>query len=783
MIRKARRIVSMGPGEILWRIKHALITFVERIAYHLGLYNWKPSDWRRRLCRHVDVKPVPQDLANWWLSHMRSRQEPHFLLDAATLAGSAELYGQHFTDRLTSLVMASERVCRGEFSFLGIEFQTGPTIDWQRDPKTGQNWPSKFHADVRIPFCDGTGSRGVAGDVKHVWELNRHDFLIDCAKAYYLTRDGRFARQVFQTISDWMDANPCLQGVNWAGPLEVAVRAMNWIWAYQFCRSWDGFSADDHLQLIQGCYQHGAYLYRHIELFSSPNNHLVGEATALYLLGSFFPEFDESSAWRERAWTILESQPDRQFYEDGGSTEQATSYHHYCLGFFVLAVLTRMRQELPVPPAMLERLETAFSFSMWMTTPDGTVPRIGDADDSRSIHFGASSAWDFRGMLCVGAAIFARSDMKVVAGAFSEDACWLLGRQGHASYDELAATVPASLSRVFPKSGYAILRSGWGTEDDHLCFDCGPIGLDLCLTDVPRFTHGHADMLSLTLCASGEPVLVDSGFFTFNGCPSWHRYCRDVQGHNTVRVDGASQAKFSCKNAWSCAATPGTILTSTDDSFTLAQGSHSGFYGKGGSILHRRTIAWKQSSYWLIHDVIHGVGRHFVEVFFHFAPGRIELLPDGSGALYTPKSGKKVVLLLAEGHELRLELKIGQSEPGGGWISTSYGVSKSAPLLRFYGQLDLPADLLFFLSASRERLDVARVEIPRITRQRGGAVDNGCFWMIDTEQHTDLYPPARHAGEVNFEFDVNRCSAWFAVSNRSARGIESVRSNGAASPG
>jgi hypothetical protein len=30
----------MGPSEILWRIKHQLITDAERMAYHLGFRLW-----------------------------------------------------------------------------------------------------------------------------------------------------------------------------------------------------------------------------------------------------------------------------------------------------------------------------------------------------------------------------------------------------------------------------------------------------------------------------------------------------------------------------------------------------------------------------------------------------------------------------------------------------------------------------------------------------------------------------------------------------------------------
>ena len=201
--------------------------------------------------------------------------------------------------------------------------------------------------------------------------------------------------------------------------------------------------------------------------------------------------------------------------------------------------MTRILQGDSVPESMRERLESACEFGMWMTTPDGTVQRIGDADDSRSIRIGAAPLWDFRNLLNIGAILFGRADVKAVSGPFSEDALWLLGAK---------ATKPPRLPSQYPTTTFTYFSQqwlrhsgrGWGPEDHHLCFDGGPIGAALHATDIPSFTHGHANLLSLTLSTFGKPVLVDAGYFTFNGPPDWHRYCRDVEGHNTILVDGMS---------------------------------------------------------------------------------------------------------------------------------------------------------------------------------------------------------------------------------------------------
>ena len=692
----------MGAREVLFRAGRKLAGHVERLAFRRGWFDWSADTWRQHLCDGVDDPPSSSALAAWWQHHMRSRLEPAFLLDADTLAEATDLYRCQFADQLELLVQAADRVCEGEFAFLGTAFQSEDPIDWQRDPQTGRSWPRKFHADVRIPFCDGKGVTDTAGDVKYVWELNRHEFLIDCAKAFYLTGDTKYARRVFDVIASWNCANPYLEGVNWAGPLEVAVRSLAWLWAYQFCRHWDDLEDELHLELIQSFYRHGAYLYRHLEFYSSPNNHLVGEATALYLLGSFFPEFGESAAWRKKAWDVLEAEPRRQFYNDGGTTEHATSYHYYCLGFFLLAVLTRQRQGEPVPDAMLDRLQAALSFGMWMTSPDGTVPCIGDTDDAKSIRFAVTPLWDFRNVTCVGAIMFRNPQLKAMSGSYAEDALWLLGASGYQTYRDLSDELPSTNSRAFRSSGYVVLRSGWGAEDHFLCFDCGPIGVDLYTQDIAIFTHGHADMLSLTASAFGKPLLVDSGFYTYNGPPAWHRYCRDVSGHNTVRVDGASQAKFNTSNAWSCVATPGPSRWVANEEFEFAEGSHAGFFGVPSRVRHRRAVYWKRGPCWLILDRLEGDGTHTVDVFFHFAPGEAQRLPDGHGAYVTTKSGIRALLQSEGTNPLRLEINHGDEEPEGGWIATSYGQRVPAPVLKFHGEVDLPFKVTFSLSFCRD---------------------------------------------------------------------------------
>ena len=136
----------------------------------------------------------------------------------------------------------------------------------------------------------------------------------------------------------------------------------------------------DHL--LVKLHEHGVYLERHPSEFFSANNHVVGEELGLLLLGSLFPVLPRAERWEERGWRWLEQDIGRQYHPDGGSTEQATCYHHYSLGLFLQAALLRRNQGKPVGQAFRERLEKIFDFSLHMTRPDGKVPMIGDNDDA-----------------------------------------------------------------------------------------------------------------------------------------------------------------------------------------------------------------------------------------------------------------------------------------------------------------------------------------------------------------------------------------------------------------
>src|SRR2546430_2134468 len=69
-----------------------------------------------------------------------------------------------------------------------------------------------------------------AVDPKVIHELNRHQHLPRLAKAFFLTGEERYAAEALAQMESWIEQNPRWNGVNWQSSLEIAVRAMSWMW-------------------------------------------------------------------------------------------------------------------------------------------------------------------------------------------------------------------------------------------------------------------------------------------------------------------------------------------------------------------------------------------------------------------------------------------------------------------------------------------------------------------------------------------------------------------------
>jgi hypothetical protein len=482
--------------------------------------------------------------------------------------------------------------------------------------------------------------------------------------------------------------------VNWASALEPAFRIISWLWAYHL--TIEALDDEFHVEWLTSFYDHGRFIATHLEHYSSPYNHLIGEAAALYMVGACFPEFQCSHRWRVRARRVLEGRLGEQFYADGGSVEQSMFYHHATVGFYLLAALVARANGDELPGGVWRAIESGIDFSMKMVQPDGRTPEIGGADDGKPIRLEHMPFWDFRSYQAAGAVLFSREDFKAIAGKFFEDDLWLLGPDGLSAFNALEATPPSQASVALTSSGYYVMRSNWSDTADYVCFDCGEQAAGMRRDGIPNSMHGHADCLSVVVWLGGRRVLVDSGLYAYNCGGAWEAHFRETAAHNTARVDGRDQARHIGKMAWSHSYRATLEEWRTDGRQSWAIGSHDGYARGPDGVTHRRAVWLRPGGCLLILDEFNGRGSHDLEINYQFAPGLLDESP-GDRATFD-----RVIELAWTGTSAWVSrVRYGGSSPQDGWISSSLGIRMAAPRLTLTTRTVEPqTSLLMVLAAS-----------------------------------------------------------------------------------
>ena len=671
-IRKLSRLGAMKPHELAHRVRAKFYSEVDRINFGIGVSNpTAPVVMPFK----AYLAGTPADRFYW--SH-RDNLRPFFQ--------------NNFPQWIDRAVGEAEGLCRHEVTLLGYgPVQLGDEIDWHRDPVTGRTWERRFWADYR-PVQESAGR-----DPKIVHELNRHQHLPRLAKAYVLTGDERYAGEAVAQLNSWIDQNPPGRGINWQSSLEIGIRTISWLWTiFPLLRS-RSFDETSARRIGDSLFAQLEHVYRYTSLFSSPNTHLIGEAAALFIAGVVFRDQERPAVWLRSATAMLAETAEKQVLADGVYGELSSCYHCYALDFYLQAMVLAEQNGLPFPEPVSRNVPSMLQFLMHLTRPDGTLPLLGDDDGGRALALQRRDYRSFQDGLCLGAILYHRGDFKHQAGAFCEEALWLLGKNAWDDFRQVESAEPAETRVSFSSSGYLLQRSGWGPLDSQLVFDCGGPGL---LTGA----HAHADALSVTLVSRGRELLVDPGTFVYNCAPEWRSYFRSTRAHNTVTIDDRDQAEQGGTFRWNTRYRTRAELEPALSGVEYAEAEHDGYQRLPHGVIHRRRLLSLPPESWMIVDDFRGSGEHKFDFHYHFAPD-IELSAleqDEAGILVGEVDAGLLMRLVASRPFTSAELIRGETGRIGGWASHGYGEKHPCSTLRATLNGPVPVVAMTFLVRARE---------------------------------------------------------------------------------
>lgn len=303
-------------------------------------------------------------------------------------------------------------------------------IDWQLDFRSGYRWREDcWYRDIRFENLPP----GV--DVKLPWELARMQHLPAIALACHFARAGvqgfrpvaHYATELRRQTLDFIATNPPAFGVNWACPMDVAIRAANLLIARDIAlAAGHAFDAAFDAVFTTSMVAHGRHIVANLEWWPRyRGNHYLADIVGLMFLAVYLPRSAEVDAWLAFAAQELLAEVGYQFHEDGSNFEASVCYHRLSAemvlwAFALLAdlapdkqaalqlsqrhpMLPRLRSEpvwqgptasdgggSPIPAWAWQRLARMADFTAAMTRPDGLVVQFGDSDSGRFATVGSA---------------------------------------------------------------------------------------------------------------------------------------------------------------------------------------------------------------------------------------------------------------------------------------------------------------------------------------------------------------------------------------------------------
>jgi len=499
----------------------------------------------------------------------------------------------------------------------GLSFQSGPF-------PFNRVFEQEFDETTLLSLCREGPIRqgtGLETDIKLIWDYSRgHALFLNAA-----TAPGEVADSL-AFLRRWTAATADMNGPAWTCAMDVAIRAVNWVFAdalhdAQLSRAFG------EAEWAARLWQHGWIIWRRLESRMISSNHYLADLLGLLVVGSIFPSDASAQRWRAFAEAEFPKALLTQTHEDGGLDEASLRYHAFVTE---MALLFRLALGRSMKGAAEQRLSAMCQILADFQDASGDLFPFGDDDSGRVL------ALD-------GAASGGR-------------ASWLI---------HLASIVIGE--KLTPTANALYRHSGWWTQragDFTAALDFGGVGLR------GLGAHAHNDDFSICLEWRGHPVIVDPGTFFYTGDPVTRNRLRSTALHSTLMIDGAEQRPL------------GRELFSLPGPATAWPATHSAergtvFTRKAGAVVHQREMRLRKDGLWL-RDVVEGAGRHRLQWFFQLHPEIRAVAEPGGWRLAVPGAG--ALRLESPGTALTLGVEPSSFSPGYSRLLPSHACSATTEI-------------------------------------------------------------------------------------------------------
>lgn len=449
-------------------------------------------------------------------------------------------------------------------NFVNRDYTTNTEIHLLSGPDL-ERWPNTFSYSLDYKQRDDLG------DARTCWEKHRHFQYALLAKKYFVTKDVSVLKCLEKEEDEWNKNNPFLHGIAWTSVMEVAIRAINWLFAMAFVGDC-GLSR----RMGVGVVNMVDYIARHYSRFSSANNHLLVEACAIGVAGYAF----NNETWKSLALRILSEEMSKQNYPDGVNKELSLHYQTFGMEAYCLFAHVMRINGDEVPYGWLDMLEKQseyVSHSIWKETK---AMEFGDDDEGKIIDLHGGTWLHVNYILQFSSLITGKRYNTF--DNIEENISWLFTNQ---EIEEIKSMpiYDNTGNRCFSIGGNSFLRDSSNRVligIDHAELGFGPIA-----------AHGHADALSLQMMIDGCTILADPGTYIYHCNLLMRNAFRKTVNHNTVCVvddkgEFVDQSQMLGAFLWGKRAHCTLENWQSDEERDVLTASHDGYR----PITHQRTI-------------------------------------------------------------------------------------------------------------------------------------------------------------------------------------------------
>lgn len=520
-----------------------------------------------------------------------------------------------------AILFCSNQTLIHKFNYLGSGWTEIKPLNWHTDFISGHTWhPGKFYKNY---IC--TEPQG-GYDIKVVWELSRCHHLLWLAQAYSLTKDSRFSKEVIDQISNWIDNNPLMYSVNWTCSMDVAIRAVNWMYALGIVIDSGNIDNNFSYKVYKSLFEHAFFIINNLEkTVPYSGNHYLSDLTGLLFTCALFPDNFYARIWFKFALKEFKEEALKEISSDGSNYEHSVSYHRLVSELFIYSYALLKRHNIQIPPEIEPRFKSMIDYIASYTKRSGLSPLIGDNDNGRLLPFTPRDFREHGYMLSIGNTLWKNryDDCKGVSSEGLYISCGLaevLNPGNPYIVDECS---------LYPDNKLAIVRN----NETELFVTNSSFSLNRCPNlGMSGGTHTHPDALSFDLSFDGEDYILDPGTYVYTSSPSLRNELRATINHNTIAIDNLNQTEFSDGNVFvqTNYCTAHNINIGKKNNKKIITGSYD-FNNNIISFNHFRSFEIDKGNV-KIKDIINCAGEHDLYLNFHISPDII--IDTGSRSIF-----------------------------------------------------------------------------------------------------------------------------------------------------